>query len=414
MTQTNIAYVAIERIRVTKTQEGINTGLPKEMGTHEWHMKIAVNGQVRWWTKHGIETGGEYDVSRVFAAVPLSNGKLTIAISGWEQDTFGDTPLSSRTLTLTPAQDCPLGVNGAWVTSYSSGYYGQFIAEEGMASEGGFDFRITIRPIGGRVEEESQQYALLFRDAEVYNEYWVSGWDAFTRQIDAWRGAGRRLSRISTCEANPAQLSFSSDVERSYLGVFAPGDTGMPFWELDKDGLKQKVDEHWKVDQIRATDIYCYLNPGGQAMVGATFDRGGNRTEAVIEPRDVFLREFGARSEAGQGLVAIDSYFDGKERWFAGLFEHGIGSSILWVDGDETFIRMKVAEHRQSGWELFDLSTYNAGGTPMFNGIWRKSPKTSHFGIAYGWDHLVNYIDFYWQRKRQVVTIDSWSSAAGD
>lgn len=414
MTQTNLAYVSVERIRVTRTQEGINTGLPKEMGTHEWHMYITVNGQVQWWTRHGIETGGEYRVAKTFPLVPLDDGKLKIHIGGWEQDTFGDTELSSRTLTITPAEDCPYGVQGAWVTSYSSSYYGQFIAQEGMQSEGGYDFRVSIHPVGGREDEATQQYAMLFREDTVYNEYYVAGWDDFTKQIDARRGAGRRLGRIAVCEANPERPSFSDQVERTYLGVFEPGDTGMPFWELDKDNFVNKVDEHWKVDQIRPTDIYAYWREDGWAMIGATFDRGENRTEVVAEPRDVFLRQFDARSRSGQGLIAIDSYFDGKDRWFVGLFEHGIGASILWADAEERFIRAKDALHRSDGWRMVDLCSYNDGGTPRFNVIWRPGTKQTWFGTAYGWDHLTNYVSFYWEKKRQLVCLDSWSSAATD
>ena len=46
MPKSEVAYVSIERLSVTRTQEGVQTGLPKEMGTHEWHMRIEVNGQV--------------------------------------------------------------------------------------------------------------------------------------------------------------------------------------------------------------------------------------------------------------------------------------------------------------------------------------------------------------------------------
>src|SRR5690349_7427240 len=101
------------------------TGLPGEPGkTHEWHMQSKVNGQVQWWDNDQIQTGGEYKVNRAFPFVPLIDGKLSISIGGWEQDLIVDTTLSSRSLTLTPAVDCPYGVHHQWITSYSSGYYG--------------------------------------------------------------------------------------------------------------------------------------------------------------------------------------------------------------------------------------------------------------------------------------------------
>src|ERR1043165_3630353 len=117
MTQTNIAYVSVERLKVTRTQEGKMTGLPQEPGkTHEWRMKINVNGQVQWWENDEIAAGGEYKVNCSFPVVPLIGGKLTISISGSEQDLIVDTALSSRSLTLTPAVDCPYGVHHIWVT----------------------------------------------------------------------------------------------------------------------------------------------------------------------------------------------------------------------------------------------------------------------------------------------------------
>lgn len=413
--QTDLATVTIERLRVTKTQEGTLTGIPREMGTHEWHLKIVVNGQTQWWTRDGIETGGEYDVSRTFPLVPLDNDKLNIFIHGWEQDTFGDTELSSRSLTLTPAEDCPYGANGAWVTSYSSSSYGQFIAEEGMESEGGFDFRVSIRPLAAGKEDVVESYSLLLRDRPVYNEYFEAGWDAFTKQIDVWRNHGRRLSRISSCEADPARPSFSRAVERIYMGVFEPGDTGMPFWELDEKNFAAKLDEHWKVDQIRPTDIYAYRKPDGWVMLGASFDKGENRTELLVANRERFVRDFSSRSEQGQGLISIDSYFDEKERVFVGLFEHGIGASILWLDANETEIRSKDAQQRLEGWRMIDLTSFNAGDSPRYNAIWRLDDKAdTFFGTAYGWDHLTSYVSFYREKQWQLVAFDKWSSAAKD
>ncbi|WP_439495560.1 hypothetical protein [Bosea sp. (in: a-proteobacteria)] len=410
MVQTNIAYVRIERLKVTRTQEGINTGLPKEMGTHEWHMKMTVNGQTQWWTRHGIETGGEYKVGLDYLYVPLIDGKLHISISGWEQDTFGDTELSSRSLTLTPAEDCPYGVNRAWVTSYSSGYYGQFIAEEGMASEGGFDFRITIQPIGKRLED-NRQYAVLIRDREVYQGYWVSGWDAFTKNIDDWRKEGLRLSRIASCEAAPGQPSFSSRIERTYIGVFEAGDTGMPFWELDRYAFAAKILE-LRRDGIRPTDIYAFQG-NGTVIVGGTFDRGGD-TDLVVEPRAAFEKEWQSRSEAGQGLISLDSFSDGRQRWFAGLFEHGIGNSALWVADDERGFRAKDAEWKADGWRLIDICTYNEGGSQRFSGVWRRGARRTWLELEPDWGHLVGRIDFNWGLNREIVAIDSWSSAASD
>jgi len=412
MTQTNIAYVAIERLKVTKTQEGIITGLPKEMGTHEWHMQIIVNGQTQWWDRHGIKTGGEYSVKRYFPYVPLEDGKLLIYIGGWEQDTLGDTELSSRSIVITPAEDCPYGVHRVWVTSRGSGYYGPFIADEGMASEGGFDFRISIYPVGKRQAEERRDYAALIHDRNIDQGYWVSGWDSFTKQIDEWRGAGLRLSRIASSESNPGQPSFSDKVERTYIGVFEKGNTRMPFWELPLDQFKAKVDEHWKVDKIRPTDIYAYFDKG-TAWVGATFDKG-NRTEVVALPRAEFERDYASRTDAGQGLIAVDSYSDGRQRWFVGLYEHGIGKSILWVGAGERPFRAKDSEFYQAGWRLIDFCTYNEGGAQVFNGLWRQGDYRTWLTIEPDWSHLVSRINFNWSQNRQVVAIDSWSSNATD
>jgi hypothetical protein len=382
------------------------------MGTHEWHMQIKVNGQTQWWDRHGIKTGGEYKVDRFFSNVPLDDGKLRIYIGGWEQDTFGDTELSSRSLVITPAQDCPYGVHHIWVTSYSSTYYGPFIAEEGMQSEGGFDFRISIYPVGKRIENADHDYAVLIHDRNVDQGYWVSGMEAFTATIDDWRNDGLRLSRIASCEADPGQPSFSDKVERTYMGVFEAGNTGMPFWELPLDAFKAKIDEHWKTGKIRPTDIYAYRD-NGAVMVGGTFDQGG-RTELVALPRAEFEREYASRSAAGQGLIAIDSYSDGRQRWFAGLYEHGIGKSLLWVGADERHFRGKEAEFRDAGWHLTDFCTYNDGGVQVFNGAWRPGKLNNWLTLEPDWSHLVSRVNYNWSQQRQVVAIDSWSAAAVD
>lgn len=413
MTQTNIAYVAIERLKVTKTQEGTSgTGLPREMGTHEWHMQIIVNGQTQWWDRHGIETGGEYKVDRVFSFVPLIDGKLSIYIGGWEQDTLGDTELSSRSLTVTPAQDCPYGVHRLWVTSYSSGYYGPFIADEGFGLEGGFDFRISITPVGKRIEDSAHDYAVLIHDRNVDQGYWVAGMESFTKTIDEWRGAGLRLSRIATCETNPGQPSFSDVVERTYIGAFEAGNTNMPFWELGLDDFKNKIDEHWKVDKIRPTDIYAYYAKG-TAMIGGTYDKG-NRTELVALPRAEFEKECASRADAGQGLIALDSYSDGRQRWFVGLFEHGIGKSIPALGATERDFRNTDHDLYKDGWRVIDFCTYNDGGTQIFNAVWRKGDFRTWLTLEPDWANLVSRVNYNWGQNRQVVAIDSWSTAAAD
>jgi hypothetical protein len=415
MTQTNYAYVAIERLKVTKTQEGKMTGLPKEPGkTHEWRMTIKVNGQIQWWGSDDIKTGGDYKVNCVFPFVPLIDGKLTIAITGEEQDLLADTTLSGRSLTLTPAVDCPYGVHHIWVTSYSSGYYGTppFVAEESYGTEGGFDFRISIHPLGKSVENAPHDYAVLIHDRDVDQGYWVSGMESFTKTIDEWRGAGLRLSRIATCETNPGQPSFSDVVERTYIGVFEAGRTDMPFWELGLDDFKAKIEEHWKVDKIRPTDIYAYFDKGW-TMVGGTFDKG-NRTELVALPRAEFEREAAARGEAGQGLIAIDSYSDGRRRWFVGLFEHGIGKSMPALALTEREFRSQDHDLNNASWRVTDFCTYNDGGTQIFNAVWRKGDYQTWLTLEPDWSHLASRVSYNWGRHRQVVGIDSWSAAAAD
>jgi hypothetical protein len=415
MTQTAIAYVSIERLKVTRTQEGKMNGLPKEPGkTHEWKMKLDVNGQVQWWYREGIKTGGEYKVDRSFPFVPLIDGKLTITISGAEQDLIVDTTLSSRTLTLTPAVDCPYGVHHVWVTSESSGYYGTppFVAEEGLGDEGGFDFRISIHPVGKSVDDAGHDYAVLIHDRDIDQGYWVSGMEKFTQTIDEWRDAGLRLSRIATCETYPGQPSFSDVVERTYIGVFEAGNTNMPFWELGIDDFKAKIDEHWKRDNIRPTDIYAYFD-SGTAMIGGTFDTG-NRTELVVLPRADFEKECQTRGDAGQGLIALDSYHDGRQRWFAGLFEHGIGKSMLLLGAVERDFRNTDNDLYEAGWRAIDFCTYNEGGTQIFNAVWRPGTYQTWLVLEPDWSHLVSRIDYNWRQHRQVVAIDAWSAGAAD
>lgn len=413
MPKSEVAYVSIERLSVTRTQEGVQTGLPKEMGTHEWHMRIEVNGQVQWWTRHGIETGGQYAVGKTFPAVPLANGKLTIRIRGWEQDTFGDTPLRGRTLTLRPEDDCPHGVTGAWVTSVSSSYYGTFIAEESEGVEGGFDFRVTILPVGKTLDSSRGSYALLVRSGrDTGQAYHVAGWDGFTKQIDALRERGLRLSRIASAEARPGQPSFSDLVERTFLGVFEGGRTDMPFWLLDEAGFRSRQAELSR-QGIRATDIFAY-HEHGTTMIGGAFDISDNDTELVVQPRRAFEEEWGKRSQS-QRLIAIDSFSMRGERWFAGLYENGAsGPSGLWVGADERAFRQKDSEFRSAGLRLFDFCTYNEGGTQMLNGIWGRDERQTWLMLESGWDALTSRIDFNWSMGREIVAIDQWSSGASD
>lgn len=412
MPKSEIAYVKIERIRVTRTQEGVMTGLPKEMGTHEWHMRLEVNGQVQWWDRHGIKTGGEYTVGRIFPSVPLNGGKLKIKISGWEQDTFGDTELRNRTLTLTPEQDCPNGATSAWVTSVSSSSYGTFTAEEGGGIEGDFDFRVTILPVGKRLDDSRSSYAVLVRDKRNGGQaYHVAGWDGFTSQIDTLRKQGLRLSRIASAEARPGQPSFSDQVERTFLGVFEDGRTDMPFWLLDEGGFRGRQAELAR-QGIRATDIFAY-HENGTTMVGGTFDRG-SPTELVVLPRAAFEAEWAKRAQ-GQGLIALDSFAARGERWFAGLFEQGAsGPAALWVGADERDFRRQDNEFRDGGLRLIDFCTYNQGGTQIFNGVWSKGDRQTWLVLEPDWPHLTSRIDFNWSMGREIVAIDWWSSGSSD
>jgi hypothetical protein len=286
------------------------------------------------------------------------------------------------------------------------------VAEEGPGDEGGFDFRISIYPGAKKAANAPHDYAVLIHERDVDQGYWVSGMASFTRTIDQWRGAGLRLSRIATCDTNPGQLSFSDTVERTYIGVFEAGRTDMPFWELGLDDFQAKVDEHWQARKIRPTDIYVY-NDRGNVMVGGTFDTG-NRTELVALPRAAFEAEFGTRSQAGQGLIALDSYGDGRARWFVGLFEHEIGGSMCWIGDELCGFRDKDAEFNKSGWRLTDFCTYNDGGTELFSGVWRPGDFQTWLLPEPDWSHLVSRINYNWSQHYQVVAIDAWCDRAAD
>lgn len=417
MPKSKNAHVSIERINVTRTQEGIMDGMPGEVGTHEWHMRIEVNGQVQWWDREGVVTGGEYAVRKTFPNVPLDGGKLTIFISGWEQDDFGDTELGNRRLTLTPEIDCPYGAYGAWVTARTgarSKHQGRFQAEAGGGIEGDYDFRVTVVPVGTRMTDVPGAYAALVREKQQELQgYWVAGWEDFNKQVDIWRAQGLRLARIASSETHPGQPSFGAMTERTFLGVFETGDPNMPFWLLAERDFHEKLTDLGR-ENIRATDIFAYRE-GGTIMIGGAFDKGERATELVVMPREDFEVEWRRRLDH-QTLIAIDSFSAGRGvRWFAGLFQDGAAPrSGLWVGADEKDFRRQDDEFRRDGLKLVDFCTYNEGGTQFFNGIWHPQDEEVWLTLTSDWSTLVDRIDFSWNTGRGVMAIDRWSAAAKD
>ena len=407
MAFTNVASVAIERLIVHDAAATEPAGkLGGEPGdTSEWLLRIEVNGQVIWWQHSGIANIHEYSLNKNFPSVPLIDGNLTMKITGYEQDTFGDTKLNGYKLTVRPGDEFPYGASGLWV---NGGAHGGYDAEYLGGKEGAYGWRFSVQPIVRDNVEEARRYVAVVREGSAYAGYWVSDWNGFTSNHDVWKSEGLYLARVAASEADPARASFSPDVSRTFLGVYGSGTGNSPFWLLEREAFRLKVDEHAR-EGLQLIDVFSYWEDG-HAMLGGTFGSGAT-TDLVVAPRFEFERDWAERRRSRHRLIALDTYHDGRERFLVGVYERSGGDNVLRVAESLDTFKARKAELDAAGFRLVDICTFNEGHELRLCGIWHQEGPPSHLITAASWEQLVARLDAVVARKWHIAALDTWSPA---
>lgn len=419
MTVTNLARVIIHQIRVDDAHSV--AGEPGSFA--EWNLVFAVNGQLAFWRQDvplsaGLIGPGSniYPLSMNFV-VPLLNGQVSIRISGDEIDDWPnpDDKIEAMEVLRTPAEEFPLGA--VWQSASVSdllganGTTGWSPYPRDTETIGGYTIWYSITPVAADGWDDTRQYIPLFREGWLDGNGWsVNDWTGFTKNHDDWIAQGLRLRRVSTCLSDANQPRFADTNSRTFMGIYSAGSGPWQFWLMDEHNFTNKYNDLSK-QKIRCDDIFCYRE-NGQTMLGGTFSGDGEPTELVLLPGEKFEVDWRQRRDNRQRLVSIDTFHDGKMRWYVGLYESGDYDQLISLRDTWKDLIDRKGGLREKGLRIEDYAAYNEGGELLLCAIWNSLPKDSGQDWIMQEDSFSNLesrIDFNWSLGRHIQGLDSWA-----
>jgi hypothetical protein len=412
MAITSIARVTIHRIRISDAHSV--AGEPGS--TAEWNLAFFVNGQFKLKRidvplSAGLISPG-FDVELDFNfVVPLLAGKVIIRVFGDEiDDTTANDKISPIQRIHRPAEEFPLGAG--WI---SSSVYNLlegdgddwFPYEPGTETIGGYTIWYSIMPFAADWEDK-REYFPLIRTGPSPHRWYVHDWEGFTKNQDAWFRQGWRLRRVSTHLTGPSVPRFADTAARTFMGIYTEGTGRWEFWLMPLADFTTKYHDLRKLN-IRCDDIYCYRE-NDTVMLGGSFSGDGPLTELVVLPEEKFVRDRETRKANGQCLVSIDTYHDGRMRWFVGLFEKGgykqaFKPSLRWND----FLHSRN-ELTKLNFRVEDYCLHNDGGEVRISTVWREGYIRQEWLLREkGLLDLETRVNYNVAMGRHILSLDSWA-----
>jgi hypothetical protein len=225
----------------------------------------------------------------------------------------------------------------------------------------------------------------------------------FTKNQDRWFREGWRLRRVSTHLTGPSVPRFADTAARTFMGVYTEGTGRWEFWLMPLAAFTTKYNE------LRKINIYCYRE-NDTVMLGGSFSGDGAPTELVVLPEEKFVNDGATRNVNGQNLVSIDTYHDGRMRWFVGLFEKGdykqeFKPSLSWTD----FLHSRN-DLIKLNFRVEDYCLHNDGGQVRISTVWREGYIPQEWLLREkGLADLESRVNFNISMGRQILNLDSWA-----
>lgn len=229
----------------------------------------------------------------------------------------------------------------------------------------------------------------------------LAGWQAFELKWNELSKDGFRLDEIDT---------YVENGKRQFLGVFKRGGGAHALWHVDSWALFDAKQKEFYKAGLRLVDIATYEAGGKTHYIGAF--RAGSAWQRVENASSLFELALASNAYSSLwGLELVDIEFlqsapySGSSGEFIGVYRASNAKTRMVTAGSYAEFADKWREQHKLGMRLVDVETYRDGTQRFYAGLFRPGTGSSGLELVTGYQKLFQSAEKHGQQGRRLVDV---------